>query len=30
MSINTNDYVYVPSRGVYGSVDVIRKVLSDV
>ena len=30
MSINTNDYVYVPSRGVYGSVDGISKVLSDV
>ena len=30
MSINTNDYVYVPSRGVYGRVDDISKVLSDV
>lgn len=30
MSINTNDYVYVPSRGVYGRVDDISKDLSDV
>ncbi len=30
MSINKNDYVYVPSRGVYGRVDDISKVLSDV
>ena len=30
MSININDYVYVPCRGVYGRVDDISKVLSDV
>ena len=30
MSINVNDYVYIPSRKVYGKVDDICNVLSDV
>ena len=30
MSINVNDYVYIPSRKVYGKVDDICNVLKDV
>ena len=30
MSINVNDYVYIPSREVYGKVDDICNVLEDV
>ena len=30
MSINVNDYVYIPSRKVYGKVDDICNVLKDI
>ena len=30
MAINVNDYVYIPSRKVYGKVDDIYNVLKDV
>ena len=30
MSINVNDYVYIPSRKVYGKIDDICNVLKDV